>query len=89
MKRFLLAVVCALAVASAACDEALSSITGPTPNLTPTLSSIQKEIFSSGDSSGRISCIGCHTDSGRAPASNLNLLDGRSVPAAGGACRHG
>ena len=78
MKRFLLTVVCALAVASAACDEALSSITGPTPNLTPTLSSIQKEIFSSGDSSGRISCIGCHTDSGRAPASNLNLLDGRS-----------
>jgi hypothetical protein len=78
MRRFLLPGMCALAIASGGCDEKLSSITGPTPNLTPTLSSIQREIFSSSDSSGRLACIGCHTDSGRAPASNLVLLDGRS-----------
>ena len=45
---------------TAACDEALSDLTGPTPNLEPTFSSIQKEILSSGDSSGRPACINCH-----------------------------
>jgi len=63
---------------SAGCDEDLSSITGPTPNLEPTLSSIQREIFNVSDSSGRLACIGCHTDQGRTPASNLVLLEGRS-----------
>ena len=87
MRRFLLSGMCALAIASGGCDEKLSSITGPTPNLTPTLSSIQREIFSSSDSSGRLACIGCHTDQGRAPASNLVLLDGTVVRAAGGPCR--
>ena len=37
----------------AACDEALSDLTGPTPNLEPTFSSIQQEIFDTADSSGR------------------------------------
>ena len=63
---------------SASCDEKLSSITGPTPNLEPTLSSIQLNIFDQSDSSGRLACVGCHTDQGRNPASNLNLRDGRS-----------
>ena len=63
----------------AACDEKLSSITGPTPNLEPTLSSIQTNIFNMTDSSGRLACIGCHTDQGRAPAGpGLVLLEGRS-----------
>ena len=78
MRRFLLSGMCALALASAGCDEKLSSITGPTPNLVPTLSSIQKEIFNVSDSSGRLACIGCHTDQGRTPASNLLLTEGRS-----------
>jgi hypothetical protein len=43
-----------------ACDESLSNLTGPTPELEPTFSSIQQEIFSSGDSSGRPACTNCH-----------------------------
>ena len=78
MRRFLLSGVCALAVASTACDEKLSSITGPTPNLSVSLSSIQQSIFNVTDSSGRLACVQCHTDQGRTPASNLVLTEGRS-----------
>lgn len=53
------------------CDEALSDLTGPTPNLEPTFSSIQQEIFSSGDSSGRPACTNCHN----AVGSRFNGLD--------------
>jgi hypothetical protein len=45
---------------TAGCDEALSSLTGPTPDLTPTFSSIQSQIFAATDSSGRLACTGCH-----------------------------
>jgi len=54
-----------------ACDESLSDLTGPTPNLEPTFSSIQQEIFSSGDSSGRPACTNCHNAIG----SRFNGLD--------------
>ena len=67
-------VAVALTVAAAACDESLSDVTGPTPNLEPTLSSIQREIFDTTDSSGRLACITCHAPiGGRAAASGLNL----------------
>ena len=79
VRRVILAA--ALAVGAAACDEKLSDVAGPTPDLEPTLSSIQREIFNTTDSSGRQSCIGCHTDNGRAPAGNLVLLEGRSYGA--------
>ncbi len=62
------------AAGAAACDEDLSSITGPTPNLEPTFSSIQANIFEVSDSAGRLACINCHTNVGRTPAANLNLL---------------
>lgn len=75
------ALVIAASLAGAACDEKLSDVAGPTPNLTPTFSSIQQEIFNTTDSSGRLACIGCHTDSGRAPAGGLVLLEGRSYQA--------
>ena len=81
MNRFFLYMLCRgdAALAVAGCDEELSSITGPTPNLEPTLSSIQTNIFNMSDSSGRLACIGCHTDQGRAPAgAGLVLLEGRS-----------
>ena len=52
------------------CDESLSDVTGPTPNLEPTFSSIQQYIFSSGDSSGRPACTNCHN-----PALNRGGLD--------------
>ena len=67
--------------AAVGCDEALNSIAGPTPNLTPTLSSIQKEIFNTQDSTGRLACIQCHTNVGRNPSAGLNLIDGVSYQA--------
>lgn len=71
-------VVLAATLGFAACDEKLADLAGPTPNLAPTLSSIQREIFNTTDSSGRLACINCHTDQGRTPAGGLLLLDGRS-----------
>lgn len=65
--------VVSLCAAASGCDEKLSSVTGPTPNLEPNIASIQGEIFTSSDSSGRTSCITCHTNVGRTPAANLNL----------------
>lgn len=62
-------VVAAAGIAVGACDEKLSDLTGPTPNLRPTLSSIQSEIFSP-------RCAGCHTNVGRPAPMGLVLLDG-------------
>jgi hypothetical protein len=66
---------CTLVLVSAlgivGCDESLSNLTGPTPDLEPTFSSIQEEIFSSGDSSGRPACTNCHNAIG----SRFNGLD--------------
>jgi hypothetical protein len=59
------------------CDEKLSSLTGPTPNLTPTFTSIQQNIFNVSDSSGRLACTQCHSDQGRNPSGGLVLLEGR------------
>jgi hypothetical protein len=67
-----LLVIIACATASS-CDERLSDVTGPSPNLTPSFSSIQTEIFETTDLAGRTSCVTCHTDQGRTPAGNLNL----------------
>lgn len=55
-----LLVAAAVFAGTAACDEALSDLTGPTPNLEPTFSSIQQEILNSTDSSGRPACVNCH-----------------------------
>jgi len=65
-------------LAIAACDEKLSDLTGPTPNLEPTFSSIQKEIFETTDSSGRLACTNCHSNLGRNPSGGMNLLSGIS-----------
>jgi hypothetical protein len=72
MRRRLLhcALVLASTLGSVGCDEALSDLTGPTPNLEPTFSSIQQNIFSAGDSSGRPACTNCHNT-----ALNRGLLD--------------
>jgi mono/diheme cytochrome c family protein len=69
----------AAAAAAAACDEKLSSIAGPTPDLTPTFSSIQSDIFAARDSSGRPACISCHSANGRTPSAGLNLDGGPEV----------
>ena len=77
-RRLICALVFAMPLAIAACDEKLSDLTGPTPNLEPTFSSIQKEIFETTDSSGRLACTNCHSNVGRNPSGGLNLLSGLS-----------
>ena len=72
----LLLLVCVVTFASfiAACDEKLSDLAGPSPNLQPTFASIQHEIFETTDASGRAACTNCHTDAGgRTPSGGLNL----------------
>ena len=61
------------AVCATACDESLSTLAGPTPNLEPTFASIQSEIFETTDSAGRAACTNCHTNVGRNPSGGLNL----------------
>lgn len=65
-------------VMAGACDERLRDVAGPTPDLQPTLSSIQREIFNKPDSSGRLACTQCHTNVGRVPTANLLLTEGNS-----------
>jgi hypothetical protein len=67
-----LLVVLAAAVASG-CDESLSKLAGPSPNLEPTFSSIQANIFETADLAGRVACTNCHTSTGRNPTGGLNL----------------
>jgi hypothetical protein len=78
MRGFLLFGLCVFAAGSAACDEKLSSITGPTPDLAPSFRSLQSSIFSNTDPSNRLACVQCHTDQGRTPTGNLVLLEGRA-----------
>jgi hypothetical protein len=55
----LLLVLTAVAVMTA-CDEGLSELAGPTPDLEPTFSSIQRDVFQAADASGRVACASCH-----------------------------
>lgn len=68
--------VAALALGTVACDESLSDLAGPTPDLEPTFTSIQREIFNTTDSSGRQACITCHVAGG--PAAFMPLTEGVS-----------
>lgn len=61
-------------LAATGCDEQLSDVAGPTPSLEPTFSSIQRDIFSASDSSGRPACTNCHRAGG--PAGFLPLTEG-------------
>jgi hypothetical protein len=65
-----------IAVMTAGCDESLRDLAGPTPDLTPTFSSIQRDIFNSTDAAGRRACTSCHNAQGARFAGNLNLADG-------------
>ena len=76
MRQLNCAVVVVAALFGSACDERLRDVAGPSPNLQPTFSSIQREIFSATDSSGRAACTQCHTNVGRTPAMGLALNDG-------------
>jgi hypothetical protein len=67
-------IVVAAAVGVAACDEKLSTLAGPTPGLEPTFASVQRDIFETTDAAGRTSCVTCHTNAGRTPAGQMNLV---------------
>jgi hypothetical protein len=71
LSRLGYAVLIVVALGGVGCDETLSDLTGPTPDLEPTFSSIQQQIFSAGDSSGRPACTNCHN----AVGSRFNGLD--------------
>lgn len=75
MKRLSVFTLCAIAgVVCASCDESLRSITGPTPELAPTFTSIQRNIFTTTDSAGRAACTNCHTTAGgRVPPVGMDL----------------
>jgi hypothetical protein len=73
LNRLQLLALLVLIVGTAACDEKISSLAGPTPNLEPTFASVQRDIFETTDSSGRTACITCHTSTGRNPSGGLNL----------------
>jgi len=76
-RRAMVGVAAAIvALTISGCDEKLSDLTGPTPNLQPTFSSIQHEIFETTDASGRLACTNCHSNVGRNPSGGLNLLPG-------------
>ena len=74
MRRMLCAVSFAAATMGAvACDENLSKIAGPTPDLEPTFASIQRDVFEAADSSGRKNCTACHSSIGRTPSGGMSL----------------
>src|SRR5439155_12645300 len=62
-----------LSLALSACDEKLSTLAGPTPDLQPTFASVQTNVFEKTDSAGRPACVNCHTNTGRTPSGGMNL----------------
>lgn len=73
VRTVLVTLAIAATMCSAACDEKLSDLTGPTPNLEPTFSSIQRDIFQTADAAGRVRCTGCHNTAFAAFTAGLNL----------------
>jgi hypothetical protein len=74
MRRFAgLGATLALAACTWACDESLSKIAGPTPDLEPTFASVQKEIFETTDAAGRTSCVTCHNATQQTFVAGLRL----------------
>ena len=67
-----LAAAVMIIVMTAGCDESLKEFAGPTPDLEPTFSAIQRDIFNATDSAGRLACTGCHNPTG-ARFNGLNL----------------
>jgi hypothetical protein len=68
--------VFALAMSAVACDEKLRDFAGPTPDLQPTFSSIQQNVFNARDSSGRPACTSCHNAANAPFTANLSLAEG-------------
>jgi hypothetical protein len=68
-----IAVTAVVAFGAVACDERLSDLAGPTPNLEVSFASIQREVFQSTDTAGRSACTDCHNAARSAFAGGLNL----------------
>jgi len=67
-------VVLIAALGATSCDESLRELAGPSPDLAPTIDSIQQNIFRLTDSAGRNACVNCHTTAGgRIPPQGLDL----------------
>jgi hypothetical protein len=62
-----------LIMCTAGCDENLRDFAGPTPDLQPTFTSIQRDIFSTTDSAMRQACTNCHNAGNAVVAGGLNL----------------
>jgi len=62
-----------LIICTAGCDENLRDFAGPTPDLHPTFTSIQQDIFNTTDSAARAACTTCHNTGNAAVAGGLNL----------------
>lgn len=62
-----------LVLCTVGCDESLQDFAGPTPNLEPNFSSIQRDILSAADTAGRPACTSCHNAQGAAFSGGLNL----------------
>ena len=62
-----------LIICTAGCDENLRDFAGPTPDLHPTFTSIQQDIFNTTDSAARAACTTCHNAGNAAVAGGLNL----------------
>ena len=73
MRHPMIVLVFAAGLATSACDEKLSTLAGPTPDLQPTFSSVQSQIFETTDVAGRQACVSCHTNVGHVPSGGLNL----------------
>jgi hypothetical protein len=73
MRTLVIVLMLTAGLTAAACDEKLSKLAGPTPNLEPTFASVQTQIFEAADSAGRRACTDCHTNVGRNPSGGLNL----------------
>ena len=78
-------VAVAVFAGTVACDESLSDLTGPTPDLAPTFSSIQRDILNASDASGRPACTSCHNGNPFVPGNYTGtgaynaLVNARSV----------
>jgi hypothetical protein len=68
--------VSVVVLTSWSCDESLSKLAGPSPNLEPTFASVQANIFELTDSAGRNACVNCHTTAGRTPPQGMTLEHG-------------
>jgi hypothetical protein len=72
-QHFSTACVLACALLAGGCDENLSTLAGPTPDLDPTFASIQRDIFELTDAAGRRACASCHNAVGARFTGGLNL----------------